>query len=189
VPPDASPLSQLAPTLLRRPEAGSRFGCRLPTKPGVEARLPTKPGVEASVSHSAAYRIVPPPRDAEAASVFASVHPETLLRCGLLHAAAATPMRLLIPDGTRRRELPCEEEALAPTAGSGRTVVVGIRRDPAIRELLTWALVKVANAGDRVAALHIVVAAADGASPRRLTRLICRIGFYFFPSPSISTKK
>jgi hypothetical protein len=182
VPPDASPLSQLAPTLLRRPEAGSRFGCRLPTKPGVEARLPTKPGVEASVSHSAAYRIVPPPRDAEAASVFASVHPETLLRCGLLHAAAATPMRLLIPDGTRRRELPCEEEALAPTAGSGRTVVVGIRRDPAIRELLTWALVKVANAGDRVAA-------ADGASPRRLTRLICRIGFYFFPSPSISTKK
>ncbi|KAL5204108.1 hypothetical protein ABZP36_008979 [Zizania latifolia] len=47
----------------------------------------------------------------------------------------------------------------APAAGRGRTVVVGIRRDAASRELLTWALVKVASAGDRVVALHV---AADG---------------------------
>ncbi|KAL6658275.1 hypothetical protein ACP70R_003861 [Stipagrostis hirtigluma subsp. patula] len=78
-------------------------------------------------------------------------------------------MRLLVPDGARRQgRLPCEG-ALAPASpaapasaaqGSGKTVVVGIRRDAASRELLTWALVKVANAGDRVVALH--VAAADG---------------------------
>ncbi|KAL5211698.1 hypothetical protein ABZP36_022545 [Zizania latifolia] len=41
-------------------------------------------------------------------------------------------------------------------------VVVGIRRDAASRELLTWALVKVASAGDRVVALHVT---ADGALP------------------------
>ncbi|XP_062197501.1 protein kinase STUNTED-like isoform X2 [Phragmites australis] len=73
-------------------------------------------------------------------------------------------MRLLVPDGARRQRLPCE--ALAPSSpptaqGSGRTVVVGVRRDAASRELLTWALVKVANAGDRVVALH-VAAASDG---------------------------
>jgi hypothetical protein len=79
-------------------------------------------------------------------------------------------MRLLVPDGARRWGLPCDEATTtAPPAspalalaGSGRTVVVGIRQDAASRELLTWALVKVANAGDRVVALH--VAAADGAS-------------------------
>ncbi|TVU26269.1 hypothetical protein EJB05_28807 [Eragrostis curvula] len=81
-------------------------------------------------------------------------------------------MRLLVPDGARRQRLlpPCEAKAApAPAAsgsGSGRTVVVGIRRDAASRELLTWALVKVANAGDRVFALHVaalhVAAAADG---------------------------
>jgi hypothetical protein len=102
-------------------------------------------------------------------------------------------MRLLVPDGTRRRGLPCEEEATVPpaspaptpAAGSGRTVVVGIGRDAASRELLTWALTKVANAGDRVVALHVaalhVVAAADGATSRCLTRLMCRIRFYFSP--------
>ncbi|XP_039823712.1 G-type lectin S-receptor-like serine/threonine-protein kinase LECRK1 isoform X2 [Panicum virgatum] len=86
-------------------------------------------------------------------------------------------MRLLVPDGARRqRLLQCEARAPPPPAppaaagggggGGGRTVVVGIRRDAASRELLTWALVKVANAGDRVVALHVaaqhVAAAADG---------------------------
>jgi hypothetical protein len=47
--------------------------------------------------------------------------------------------------------------------------VVGIRRDAASRELLTWALVKVANAGDRVVALHVATAAAaDGTAHRPL---------------------
>ncbi|CAL4981961.1 unnamed protein product [Urochloa decumbens] len=92
-------------------------------------------------------------------------------------------MRLLVPDGARRQRLlqceahlppavapaspaPASSPAPAAAAGGGRTVVVGIRRDAASRELLTWALVKVANAGDRVVALHVaaqhVAAAADG---------------------------
>ncbi|KAJ1274916.1 hypothetical protein BS78_05G096000 [Paspalum vaginatum] len=75
-------------------------------------------------------------------------------------------MRLLVPDGARRqRLLQCEAPAAPPSpAPPGRTVVVGIRRDAASRELLTWALVKVANAGDRVVALHVAAlhAAADG---------------------------
>ncbi|CAO2152777.1 unnamed protein product [Urochloa humidicola] len=92
-------------------------------------------------------------------------------------------MRLLVPDGARRqRLLQCEAHLppasplpapasspapAAPAAAGGvRTVVVGIRRDAASLELLTWALVKVANAGDRVVALHVaaqhVAAAADG---------------------------
>ncbi|CAO2145870.1 unnamed protein product [Urochloa humidicola] len=86
-------------------------------------------------------------------------------------------MRLLVPDGARRQRLLQCEAHLPPAsplpapvsspaaAGGGRTVVVGIRRDAASRELLTWALVKVANAGDRVVALHVaaqhVAAAAD----------------------------
>nr|CAB3463250.1 unnamed protein product [Digitaria exilis] len=52
------------------------------------------------------------------------------------------------------------------TAGGRRTVVVALRRDAAGRELLTWALVKAAAAGDRVVALHVAtanaIAAAEG---------------------------
>jgi hypothetical protein len=101
-------------------------------------------------------------------------------------------MRLLVPDGTRRRGLPCDEATTvpppaSPAPGSGRTVVVGIRRDAASKELLTWVLVKVANAGDRVVALHVaalhVAAAADGAYPR-----LSHIPSADLFSPSISTK-
>ncbi|XP_039117115.1 probable receptor-like serine/threonine-protein kinase At5g57670 [Dioscorea cayenensis subsp. rotundata] len=38
----------------------------------------------------------------------------------------------------------------------GRTVMVGVRMDSQSRELLTWALVKVAAPGDRVIALHVL---------------------------------
>ncbi|XP_054807929.1 protein kinase STUNTED-like isoform X2 [Prosopis cineraria] len=38
----------------------------------------------------------------------------------------------------------------------GRTVVVGVKLDPRSRELLTWALVKVAEPGDHVIALHVI---------------------------------
>ncbi|KAK4264707.1 hypothetical protein QN277_025846 [Acacia crassicarpa] len=38
----------------------------------------------------------------------------------------------------------------------GRTVVVGVKLDPRSRELLTWALVKVAEPGDHVIALHVL---------------------------------
>ncbi|XP_052137199.1 protein kinase STUNTED-like isoform X1 [Oryza glaberrima] len=79
-------------------------------------------------------------------------------------------MRLLVPDGARGGGgggggglLPAA--AASPAVGRGRrTVVVGIRRDAASRELLTWALVKVANAGDRVVALHVAAAAAAAAA-------------------------
>ncbi|ONK57617.1 uncharacterized protein A4U43_C09F2320 [Asparagus officinalis] len=37
-----------------------------------------------------------------------------------------------------------------------KTVVVGVKMDAESRELLTWALVKVAKAGDRVVALHVI---------------------------------
>ncbi|KAF7043685.1 hypothetical protein CFC21_053009 [Triticum aestivum] len=77
-------------------------------------------------------------------------------------------MRLLVPDGARqhseaatpRRHRPPPE---APPEASGRTVAVGIRWDAASRELLTWALVKVANAGDRVVALHVAAGGGGGA--------------------------
>ncbi|XP_057495381.1 protein kinase STUNTED-like isoform X2 [Actinidia eriantha] len=40
--------------------------------------------------------------------------------------------------------------------GGGAVVVVGVRMDSQSRELLTWALVKVARSGDRVIALHVL---------------------------------
>ncbi|KAM3293673.1 hypothetical protein ACQJBY_036923 [Aegilops geniculata] len=79
-------------------------------------------------------------------------------------------MRLLVPDGARqhseatpRRHRPPSEAPPEAPGASGRTVAVGIRWDAASRELLTWALVKVANAGDRVVALHVAAAGAGGA--------------------------
>ncbi|KAJ0247687.1 Kinase with adenine nucleotide alpha hydrolases-like domain-containing protein [Hirschfeldia incana] len=42
------------------------------------------------------------------------------------------------------------------TGGGGRTVVVGVKFDAASSELLDWALVKVAEPGDTVIALHIL---------------------------------
>lgn len=38
---------------------------------------------------------------------------------------------------------------------NGETIVVGVRMDQQSRELLTWALVKIAQPGDQVIALHI----------------------------------
>ncbi|CAL9240980.1 unnamed protein product [Arabidopsis halleri] len=40
--------------------------------------------------------------------------------------------------------------------GGGRTILVGVKLDAPSRELLTWALVKVAEPGDTVIALHIL---------------------------------
>ncbi|RLM99744.1 putative receptor-like serine/threonine-protein kinase [Panicum miliaceum] len=47
--------------------------------------------------------------------------------------------------------------------GRRRTVLVALRRDAAGRELLTWALVKAAAAGDRVVALHVAATHAAAA--------------------------
>ncbi|KAI3445099.1 hypothetical protein Pfo_001764 [Paulownia fortunei] len=46
----------------------------------------------------------------------------------------------------------------------GAVVVVGVKMDSRSRELLTWALVKVAQSGDRVIALHILDPDADKSS-------------------------
>ena len=40
--------------------------------------------------------------------------------------------------------------------GDGKTVVVGVKMDAQSRELLTWSLVKVAQPGDTVIALHVL---------------------------------
>lgn len=40
--------------------------------------------------------------------------------------------------------------------GEGKTVVVGVKMDAQSRELLTWSLVKVAQPGDLVIALHVL---------------------------------
>ncbi|KAK9292146.1 hypothetical protein L1049_020105 [Liquidambar formosana] len=47
------------------------------------------------------------------------------------------------------------------TVEGGETVVVGVNLDPQSRELLTWALVKVAQSGDRVIALHVLNPATE----------------------------
>ncbi|KAF8753043.1 hypothetical protein HU200_011855 [Digitaria exilis] len=65
------------------------------------------------------------------------------------------------------------------TAGR-RTVVVALRRDAAGRELLTWALVKAAAAGDRVVAIHggVTMAAAAEEKARASDSLASVLGAY-----------
>ncbi|RDY10654.1 Receptor-like cytosolic serine/threonine-protein kinase RBK2, partial [Mucuna pruriens] len=46
----------------------------------------------------------------------------------------------------------------------GRKVLVGVKLDPRSRELLTWALVKVAEPGDLVIALHVLDTITEGTS-------------------------
>lgn len=46
----------------------------------------------------------------------------------------------------------------------GRKVLVGVKLDPRSRELLTWALVKVAEPGDLVIALHVLDTVTEGTS-------------------------
>ncbi|XP_027360012.1 probable receptor-like protein kinase At5g18500 isoform X2 [Abrus precatorius] len=46
--------------------------------------------------------------------------------------------------------------------GGGRKVLVGVKLDPRSRELLTWALVKVAEPGDLVIALHVLDTITEG---------------------------
>lgn len=46
-------------------------------------------------------------------------------------------------------------EAAAAEGGGRRSVLVGIGIDGQSRELLNWALVKVADPGDHVVAIHV----------------------------------
>ncbi|PIA28503.1 hypothetical protein AQUCO_06900046v1 [Aquilegia coerulea] len=49
-----------------------------------------------------------------------------------------------------------EEQELNKTTKSNNTIVVGLKLDQESKELLTWALVKVAQPGDSVIALHVL---------------------------------
>jgi hypothetical protein len=55
---------------------------------------------------------------------------------------------------------PAAEDPAGKGAPEGRTVLVGVRADADSRALLTWVLVNVAAAGDRVVAVHVVLASA-----------------------------
>ncbi|XP_052197968.1 LOW QUALITY PROTEIN: protein kinase STUNTED-like [Diospyros lotus] len=58
-----------------------------------------------------------------------------------------------------------ERDGNAASSAAGSVVVVGVRLlDSKSRELLTWALVKVARSGDRVIALHVVNPDTEGKS-------------------------
>ncbi|KAH9612831.1 hypothetical protein KSS87_021564 [Heliosperma pusillum] len=48
------------------------------------------------------------------------------------------------------------ESDRSSNSGDGRTLVVAVRLDQQSKQLLTWALVKVAQPGDRVLALHVL---------------------------------
>ncbi|CAI9102878.1 OLC1v1001238C2 [Oldenlandia corymbosa var. corymbosa] len=48
------------------------------------------------------------------------------------------------------------EDVDGDASGSGSVVVVGVKMDSRSKELLTWALVKVANSGDRVIVVHVI---------------------------------
>lgn len=63
--------------------------------------------------------------------------------------------------------------------GGGKTVLVGIKMDADSRELLTWSLVKIADAGDRVFALHVLPSTPSGTT--RCSRLVL---FMASPAPS-----
>lgn len=87
---------------------------------------------------------------------------------------------LVASDGGRRKEEEEEEKKERKKEkedGEGKTVVVGMKMDAESRELLTWALVKVASPGDRVVAIHVlppdaVVSNPDANSPSTLLSFV-----------------
>nr|GMD38229.1 probable receptor-like serine/threonine-protein kinase At5g57670 [Ipomoea batatas] len=54
--------------------------------------------------------------------------------------------------------------------GGGAVVVVGVKMDSRSKELLTWALVKVAQTGDRIIALHVLDPDTDKSEMLRLVK-------------------
>ncbi|GJM97197.1 hypothetical protein PR202_ga14105 [Eleusine coracana subsp. coracana] len=91
-----------------------------------------------------------------------------------------------------RKQQPLQEERSAAAAAEegcsgkgppaegetqeGRTVVVGVRADSESRALLTWVLVNVAAAGDRVVAVHVVL--ASGAEAAAAVDFDAMLGVY-----------
>jgi hypothetical protein len=71
----------------------------------------------------------------------------------------------------------CSGKAPEEVAGAeGRTVVVGVRADVESRALLTWVLVNAAAPGDRVVAVHVVV--ASGAEAAAAVDFDAMLGVY-----------
>ncbi|KAL3537628.1 hypothetical protein ACH5RR_000994 [Cinchona calisaya] len=56
------------------------------------------------------------------------------------------------------------EDSSGGGGGEGAAVVVGVKLDSRSKELLTWALVKIAQSGDRVIALHVIDPRTDKAA-------------------------
>lgn len=61
--------------------------------------------------------------------------------------------------------------------GGGPVVVVGVKLDSRSRELLTWALVKIAQSGDRVIALHVID--PNTGMPSLICRIISTLEFVY----------
>lgn len=58
--------------------------------------------------------------------------------------------------------------------GAAAVVMVGVKLDSLSKELLTWALVKVAQSGDRVIALHILdPKAGENSQTPKLPYCVC----------------
>ncbi|CAH9127132.1 unnamed protein product [Cuscuta epithymum] len=55
-------------------------------------------------------------------------------------------------------------------SGGGAVVVVGVKMDSRSKELLTWTLVKVAQSGDRIIALHVLDSDTDKSEMLRLVK-------------------
>ncbi|KAF3791766.1 putative receptor-like serine/threonine-protein kinase [Nymphaea thermarum] len=69
-----------------------------------------------------------------------------------------------------------EEESGGAGAG-GKTVLVGVNLDSESKELLTWALVKVAQPGDRVIALHVLKDPVEGRSGGK-SSVVCLVNTF-----------
>nr|XP_010905327.1 mitogen-activated protein kinase kinase kinase 5 isoform X1 [Elaeis guineensis] len=68
------------------------------------------------------------------------------------------------PKESREKDEEEEENEEEEEVGEGKTVVVGVKTEAQSRELLTWALVKVAAPGDRVVAIHVLTSRSSSSS-------------------------
>ncbi|CAN6459209.1 unnamed protein product [Victoria cruziana] len=70
-----------------------------------------------------------------------------------------------------------EEEERGGDGAEGKTVLVGVNLDSESKELLTWALVKVAEPGDRVIALHVLKDPAEARSGDK-SSVVCLVNTF-----------
>lgn len=83
---------------------------------------------------------------------------EGVAQAASFHCFKTTPSPDL-PPGTENGRMEWAGDPEEGGAGDGRAVVVvGVKLDQRSRELLTWALVKLAQSGDRVVAVHVLTA-------------------------------